>query len=39
MIAIFLANRLSDLADITPPLVFTLAVMAGVAKALIYIAG
>ena len=39
MVAIFIANRLRDAAEVCPPLVFTLAVMTGVAKAMIYIAG
>lgn len=39
MLVVFIANRLADLKVITPPLVFTLTVMAAVAKAVIHFAG
>lgn len=39
MLSVFIIKRLSDVAEITPSLAFTFAVMAGVAKGLIYLAG
>lgn len=39
MLMVFIIKRLQDAAEITPSLAFTFAVMAGVAKGLIYLAG
>lgn len=39
MLMVFILKRLQDAAEITPSLAFTFAVMVGVAKGLIYLAG
>jgi hypothetical protein len=39
MLTVFILKRLQDAAEITPSLAFTFAVMAAVAKGLIYLAG